>query len=41
MERNNGVVPTYIMAGVYSAVTHYLKGVQAAGSDAGPAVVGR
>jgi branched-chain amino acid transport system substrate-binding protein len=39
MERNNGVVPTYIMAGVYSAVTHYLKGVQAAGTDAGPAVV--
>ncbi|VTU45225.1 ABC transporter substrate-binding protein [Variovorax sp. PBL-E5] len=39
MERNNGVVPTYIMAGVYSAVTHYLKSVQATGTDAGPAVV--
>ncbi|HSW17870.1 MAG TPA: ABC transporter substrate-binding protein, partial [Ramlibacter sp.] len=41
MERNNGVVPTYIMAGVYSAVTHYLKSVQAAGADAGPAVVAK
>lgn len=41
MERNNGVVPTYIMAGVYSAVTHYLKSVQAAGTDAGPAVVAK
>ncbi|HMS06483.1 MAG TPA: ABC transporter substrate-binding protein [Burkholderiaceae bacterium] len=41
MDRNNGVVPTYIMAGVYSAVTHYLKGVQAAGTDAGPAVVAK
>ncbi|HST46128.1 MAG TPA: ABC transporter substrate-binding protein [Luteimonas sp.] len=41
MERNKGVVPTYIHAGVYSAVTHYLKSVQAAGSDAGPAVVAK
>ena len=41
MDRNNGVVPTYIMAGVYSAVTHYLKSVQAAGGDAGPAVVAK
>jgi len=41
MERNNAVVPTYIMAGVYSAVTHYLKSVQAAGTDAGPAVVAK
>ena len=41
MERNNGVVPTYIMAGVYSAVSHYLKAVQAGGTDAGPAVVAR
>jgi branched-chain amino acid transport system substrate-binding protein len=41
MDRNNGVVPTYIMAGVYSAVTHYLKSVQAAGTDAGPAVVAK
>jgi branched-chain amino acid transport system substrate-binding protein len=41
MDRNNGVVPTYIMMGVYSAMTHYLKAVQAAGTDAGPAVVAR
>jgi len=41
MDRNSGVVPTYIMAGVYSAVTHYLKSVQAAGTDAGPAVVAK
>lgn len=41
MDRNNGVVPTYIMQGVYSAMTHYLKGVQAAGSDTGPAVIAK
>lgn len=41
MDRNNGVVPTYIMAGVYSAVTHYLKAVRDANSDAGPAVVAK
>lgn len=39
MERNNGVVPTYIMAGTYSAVTHYLTAVKAANTDAGPAVM--
>jgi branched-chain amino acid transport system substrate-binding protein len=41
MDRNSGVVPTYIMAGVYSAVTHYLKAVQSSGTDAGPAVVAK
>lgn len=41
MERSNGVVPTYIHAGAYSAMTHYLKAVQAAGSDAGPAVMAK
>ena len=41
MERNNGVVPTYIMAGVYSAVTHYLKAVKAANTDDGPAVMAK
>ena len=41
MERNNGVVPTYIQAGVYSAVTHYLKAVKAANTDAGPAVMAK
>jgi len=39
MPRNNNAPPTYIMAGTYSAVTHYLKAVQAAGTDAGPAVM--
>lgn len=41
MERSNGVVPTYINAGAYSAMTHYLKSVQAAASDAGPAVMAK
>ncbi len=41
MPRNNNLPPTYIMAGVYSAVTHYLKAVQAAGTDAGPAVMAK
>ena len=41
MERSNGVVPTYIHAGAYSAMTHYLKAVQAAGTDAGPAVMAK
>lgn len=39
MPRYNNQPPTYIMAGTYSAVTHYLKAVQAAGSDAGPSVM--
>ncbi len=41
MERNSGVVPTYIMAGVYSAVTHYLKAVRDTNTDAGPAVMAK
>ncbi len=41
MPRYNNQPPTYIMAGVYSAVTHYLKSVQAAGTDAGPAVMAK
>ena len=32
-------VPTMAQAGVYGAVVHYLKAVQAAGTDNGPAVV--
>ncbi|MFM1856321.1 MAG: hypothetical protein RLZ83_1630 [Pseudomonadota bacterium] len=39
--KNKGVIPTYIMAGNYSATMHYLKAVQAAGTDAGPAVVAK
>jgi branched-chain amino acid transport system substrate-binding protein len=41
MDRNNGVAPTYIMASAYSAVAHYLKAVQAAGTDEGTAVMAR
>ncbi|HSV47704.1 MAG TPA: ABC transporter substrate-binding protein [Ramlibacter sp.] len=41
MDRNNGVVPTYIQAGSYNAMLHYLKAVQAAGTDAGPAVMAK
>jgi branched-chain amino acid transport system substrate-binding protein len=41
MDRNNGVAPTYIMASAYSAATHYLKAVQAAGTDEGEAVMAR
>lgn len=41
MARFNGVVPTYIQAGVYSAVTHYLKAVKDANTDAGPAVMAK
>ena len=41
-ERNKGVYPTMIHAGVYSAVTHYLKAVAALKSDAdGKAVVAK
>lgn len=41
MDRNNGVAPTYIMASAYTATLHYLKGVQAAGTDEGGAVMAR
>ncbi len=41
-ERDNGIHPTMIHAGVYSAVTHYLKALAALGSDAdGAAVVAK
>jgi branched-chain amino acid transport system substrate-binding protein len=34
MARNhNGLPPTYIQAGIYSAVNHYLKAIKAAGTD--------
>jgi branched-chain amino acid transport system substrate-binding protein len=36
-----GVMPTQMQAGVYSAVTHYLKAVDALGSDEAKAVVAR
>jgi branched-chain amino acid transport system substrate-binding protein len=38
MERNKGVVPTYIHAGAYSATMHYLKAVQKSGTDRGDVV---
>ncbi|MDE1949923.1 MAG: ABC transporter substrate-binding protein [Burkholderiales bacterium] len=41
MPRYDNRPPTYIMAGTYSAVTHYLQAVQAAGTDAGPAVMAK
>lgn len=41
MERYGKGVPTYIHSGTYSAITHYLKAIEAAGTDDGPAVVAR
>ena len=41
MDRNNGVAPTYIMASAYTAAAHYIKAVQAAGTDEGAAVMAR
>jgi len=38
-ERDKGIHPTMIHAGVYSAVTHYLKALQALGSDGDGAAV--
>ena len=41
-ERNKGIYPSMIHAGVYSAVTHYLKTVEALKSDAdGKAIVAK
>lgn len=39
MERHNGAFPTMIHAGVYAAVTHYLKAVAAAMDDGGAKAV--
>jgi branched-chain amino acid transport system substrate-binding protein len=41
MEKNKGVVPTYLMAGAYSATMHYLKAVKAAGTDRGDVVAAK
>jgi len=41
MTRYDGSVPTFIHAGIYSAVTHYLKGVAAAGTTDGDAVMAK
>jgi branched-chain amino acid transport system substrate-binding protein len=40
-ERDKGIHPTMVHAGVYSAVTHYLKAVEALKSDDGTKVVAK
>ena len=40
-ERNKGSHPTMVHAGVYSAVTHYLKAVEALKSDDGTKVIAK
>ncbi|MBM4440723.1 MAG: ABC transporter substrate-binding protein [Candidatus Rokubacteria bacterium] len=40
-ERNRGIHPTMIHAGVYASVTHYLKAVEALKSDDGTAVIAK
>src|SRR5215813_10382991 len=40
-ERNKGVYPSMIHAGVYSGVTHYLKAIEALKSDDGTKVVAK
>ena len=32
-KNHNGLPPTYIQAGIYSEVAHYLKAIQAVGTD--------
>lgn len=39
--KRHGAMPTMVQAGVYSSVTHYLKAVQAAGTDEPKAVVAK
>jgi branched-chain amino acid transport system substrate-binding protein len=38
MERHKGAVPSMVQAGVYGAVLHYLKAIEAAGTDEAKAV---
>jgi branched-chain amino acid transport system substrate-binding protein len=40
-ERNRGIYPTMVHAGVYAAVLHYLKAVAALGSDDGTKVIAK
>jgi branched-chain amino acid transport system substrate-binding protein len=40
-DRMKGKMPTMVQAGVYSAVTHYLKAIQAAGTDDPDAVAAK
>jgi branched-chain amino acid transport system substrate-binding protein len=41
MERSGGFIPNLITAGTYPSVLHYLKAVQAAGTDEGKAVAAK
>lgn len=41
MERSGGFIPNLITAGTYASVLHYLKAVQAAGTDEGSAVAAK
>ncbi|SEP21260.1 amino acid/amide ABC transporter substrate-binding protein, HAAT family [Rhodopseudomonas pseudopalustris] len=41
MERSGGFIPNFITAGTYASVMHYLKAVQAAGTDEGTAVAAK
>ena len=40
-EKHGGAMPTMVQAGVYSAVTHYLNAIKAAGTDDGKTVVAK
>lgn len=41
MERSGGFIPNMVTAGTYASVMHYLKAVQAAGTDEGKAVAAK
>ena len=41
MERSGGFIPNLITAGTYASVLHYLKAVEAAGTDEGSAVAAK
>jgi branched-chain amino acid transport system substrate-binding protein len=41
MERSGGFIPNLITAGTYASVLHYLKAIQAAGTDEGSAVAAK
>ena len=41
MERSGGFIPNLITAGTYASVLHYLKAVEAAGTDEGTAVAAK
>mgnify|MGYP001411180429 CR=1 FL=1 len=41
MERSGGFIPSMITAGTYASVLHYLKAIEAAGTDEGKAVAAK